>query len=72
MHACVHALDKKEGYQKDYRLDSNSVTLVLTMKRAMFKAIIEEKLPKYIKASLPEKSVIVVPPASLTHYKHLP
>ena len=29
------------------------------MKRTMFKAIIEEKLPKYIKASLPEKSVIV-------------
>jgi len=29
------------------------------MKRTMFKAIIEENLPKYIKASLPEKSVIV-------------
>jgi len=29
------------------------------MKRAMFKAIIEENLPKYIKASLPEKLVIV-------------
>ena len=29
------------------------------MKRTMFKAIIEENLPKYIKASLPEKSAIV-------------
>lgn len=40
------------------RLDSNSVTLAL-MNRAMKKTIIQEQLPKYLKASLPEKTVIL-------------